>query len=96
MNLRQRKRKRSRTKLPKPHPKNEKDNDNCKRVLDDLVKAMKPLAQAASKQEMHCQSYWYLGRHVTERLNAMNPINAECAGSEIMALRRMASEHLNY
>ncbi|XP_045453656.1 uncharacterized protein LOC123662935 [Melitaea cinxia] len=56
--------------------------DNCKQVLDDLIKAMSPLLEHTAEGSQ----YWFFGKHVTERLNAMREIDADCASQEIMKL----------
>lgn len=68
---------RPRTQKLIPKPKNSK----CKRVIDDLIMAMKPLTSAAQQQD---QSYWFFGKHVTERLNNMKDIDSDIAIREIM------------
>lgn len=54
----------------------------CKQVLDDLLHAMKPL----ETQPLPDTEYWFFGKHVTERLNAMRPIDAEAASTIIINL----------
>ncbi|XP_013197958.2 uncharacterized protein LOC106140861 [Amyelois transitella] len=70
-----------RTDRPKAkiHKKHHKINQ-CKRVLDDLVRAMTPLVDKPQAS----QDYWSFGRHVTERLNAMRERDAECASNDII------------
>lgn len=60
-----------------------KKNVKCKRLLGDLVKAMKPLS---AKVDNDVQSYWFFGKHVTERLNSMRKENAICALRDIQEL----------
>ncbi|CAG9782439.1 unnamed protein product [Diatraea saccharalis] len=55
----------------------------CITVIEDLVTAMKPLSSVKSDQK---SSYWFFGRHVTERLNCMREEDAESASREIMKL----------
>ncbi|KAI5638974.1 alcohol dehydrogenase transcription factor myb/SANT-like domain-containing protein [Phthorimaea operculella] len=64
-------------------PLKHKSNTKCKNVLDDLVQAMKPLTKM-TPTEHEDQSYWHFGKHVTERLNSMKEIDAECARNEIV------------
>lgn len=80
LNIRQRG---ERTNRPKRRPINKfTRTSDCKKVLDDLLKAMNPLLNTS----MEKRQYWYFGRHVTERLNAMRKIDAECASREIVQL----------
>lgn len=80
LNIRQRG---ERTNRPKRRPINKfTRTSECKKVLDDLLKAMNPLLNTS----MEKRQYWYFGRHVTERLNAMRKIDAECASREIVQL----------
>lgn len=58
-------------------------NNKCIRVLDDLIQAMKPLSSSVSNEDT---SYWFFGKHVTERLNNMREEDAECASRDILML----------
>ncbi|XP_063537919.1 uncharacterized protein LOC134747245 [Cydia strobilella] len=60
-----------------------KKNTKCKKVLDDLLIAMKPLV---SNIPSDTNNYWFFSRHVTERLNCMRDEDALAAGQEIMKL----------
>ncbi|XP_062527978.1 uncharacterized protein LOC101744637 [Bombyx mori] len=61
-----------------------KNGSKCMRIIDDLVKAVNPLANAVGKTED--ERYWFFGKHVTEQLNTMRTNDAECACQEIMTL----------
>lgn len=50
--------------------------------MDDLLHAMKPL----DIQPLPDMEYWFFGKHITERLNAMRPIDAEATSTEIINL----------
>ncbi|KAG6448522.1 uncharacterized protein LOC115442427 [Manduca sexta] len=65
------------------HP-NIKDID-CQKVLDDLRIAMRPLI-TNTNNDNEDQSYWFFGKHITERLNCMRTEDAECASRDILAL----------
>ncbi|CAF4763221.1 unnamed protein product [Pieris macdunnoughi] len=67
--------------IDRPKKKTKKKFKQCKDILDNLLIAMAPL-----KTSSEGSSYWYFGRHVTERLNAMRSIDAKCAGQEILKL----------
>ncbi|XP_061380903.1 uncharacterized protein LOC133319684 [Danaus plexippus] len=64
-----------------------KHNDKCVRVIEDLAKAVSPLASDEPGTQ-----YWFLGRHVTERLNAMEKNNADCAARDIIKLFESGTE----
>ena len=53
----------------------------CQRVIDDLVKAMKPITGVSENPE---QTFWFFGKHVTERLNSMRQEDAESASQDII------------
>ncbi|XP_049878511.1 uncharacterized protein LOC126375566 [Pectinophora gossypiella] len=74
-----------RTDRPRWRPKviTKTKNSKCKRVIEDLVKAMKPLRNM-STSEQGMQSYWFFGKHVTERLNCMSDIDAKNARCNIL------------
>ncbi|XP_059062386.1 uncharacterized protein LOC131855158 [Achroia grisella] len=75
-----------RTNRPRHVPsKNKKVNKNnkCKQFIDDLVRTMEPLN---NENEHQFQSYFFFGKHITERLNSMRDIDAECAAREIINL----------
>lgn len=65
----------------RPRKKTKNKFKQCKDVLDNLVFAMAPLNVSAEGS-----TYWFFGRHVTERLNALRPIDAKCARREILKL----------
>ncbi|XP_053616185.1 uncharacterized protein LOC128678591 [Plodia interpunctella] len=71
-----------RTNRPRHKDHNNKVN-KCKRVLDDLVKAMEPLVKLP-RSPQESQHYWFFGKHVTERLNSMSERDAECASRDIL------------
>nr|XP_026496117.1 uncharacterized protein LOC113400681 [Vanessa tameamea] len=78
-----------RTDRPRKKIKNKADNSNkCIQILDDLVKALNPLLEKKSENSR----YWYFGKHVTEQLNAMRKIDAECASRDIMLLLESMTE----
>lgn len=56
-------------------------NSKCKRVIDDLITAMKPLTNTTQQQD---QSYWFFGKHVTETLNNMRDVDSDMAIRDIM------------
>ncbi|RVE51185.1 hypothetical protein evm_004150 [Chilo suppressalis] len=60
-----------------------KSREQCMAVIEDLLTAMKPINNMNSDQT---DSYWFFGRHVTERLNCMREEDAESACEEIMKL----------
>lgn len=85
--LRQRSQRTDRPRSRKPLSRMRQIKDiKCKKILNDLVSAMKPLRRAVSRQDSHNQSYWFFGRHVTERLNALSPQNSESAARDILNL----------
>jgi hypothetical protein len=59
-----------------------KPSIKCTKVIDDLVKAMKPLTYCKETTK----PYWFFGKHVTERLNCMREEDADSAGKAIMEL----------
>ncbi|KAI8440693.1 hypothetical protein MSG28_009046 [Choristoneura fumiferana] len=66
--------------------KPKKTKNRCKKVLDELLIAMRPLATNGSTET---NNYWFFSRHVTERLNCMSEENAAAARNEIMRLLDM-------
>lgn len=58
-----------------------KNSNRCIKVIDNLIEALNPLLKKAPKP-----SYWFFGRHVTERLECMRNEDAKCASQEIMRL----------
>ncbi|XP_011554515.3 uncharacterized protein LOC105385781 [Plutella xylostella] len=76
---------RPRNKLKKKISTKPKKKDVCKNVLDNLLIALRPLAEG-TEESVGNQSYWFFGRHVTERLNEMSANNADNACREIMAI----------
>ncbi|XP_023950246.2 uncharacterized protein LOC112054626 [Bicyclus anynana] len=80
LNIRQRG---ERTNRPRRKAIKKLDNTNgCKKVLDSLIKTMTPLLNTSTNKSQ----YWFFGRHITERLNAMRKVDADCASHEIMRL----------
>ncbi|CAK1588961.1 unnamed protein product [Parnassius mnemosyne] len=59
-----------------------KKGSKCIRFIDDLVQAVKPISSETSADYVQ---FWFFGRHVTERLNAMREIDASCASRDILA-----------
>lgn len=71
----------------KSKPKKKKKTMSCKRVLDDLVNAMKPLSQKLEESSKKSnQDYWFFGKHVVERLNRMKSCDADSASQKIVEL----------
>lgn len=66
----------------KPRRKSKANSNKCVQVLDNLIQAMKPLVRRTYPE----QSYWFFGKHVTERLNCMRDMDAKCASRDIMNL----------
>ncbi|XP_072945399.1 uncharacterized protein [Epargyreus clarus] len=64
-------------------------SDKCKRVLDDLLIAMAPLGV-----DVEDQQYWFFGKHVTERLNAMRDVDAKCASREILNILSCTEDNI--
>lgn len=58
-------------------------NNKCIKVLDDLIQAMKPFSNSGNDEDT---SFWFFGRHVTQRLNSMREEDAECASRDILML----------
>ncbi|XP_068623164.1 uncharacterized protein [Battus philenor] len=82
---------RRRRKLKTPLKKLRKGN-KCMSFLNDLLIAMKPLT-APPSPDRNVQ-YWFFGRHVAERLNAMREIDATSACRDILSLLNK-SESIN-
>lgn len=79
------------TKKIKPIPEKRK-NSKCVKVLNDLVIAMSPFLN----NSLEDQRYWFFGRHVTEQLNMMRTMDAECASQDILLLlNNLSSAHCN-
>ncbi|PZC80766.1 hypothetical protein B5X24_HaOG213990 [Helicoverpa armigera] len=82
LNIRQRSQRRDRP-LRKPRVmKKSNRKSKCKQVIDDLLMAMKPMVS----EPLPDQSYWFFGKHITERLNCMRRIDAESACHDILNL----------
>ncbi|KPI98267.1 hypothetical protein RR46_09483 [Papilio xuthus] len=58
-----------------------KKQNKCVNFIDNLLIAMKPISEPCTDN----MQYWFFGRHVTERLNAMRDVDAACAIRDIMA-----------
>ncbi|XP_038218877.1 uncharacterized protein LOC119837381 [Zerene cesonia] len=81
-----------RTDRPRKKNKSKRNKVNkCKELLDNLLVSMTPFN--VSEQS---QPYWFFGRHVTERLNAMRPLDAKCAGREILKLLEGTNDEMDY
>lgn len=65
-------------------PIDQKKKVKCRRLLEDLLKSMKPLSDM--QMEEYSDNYWFFGKHVIERLNSMREEDSICASKEIMKL----------
>lgn len=53
----------------------------CKEIIDNLLTSMKPLVSEPRQDQ-----YWFFGKHVADRLNAMRTVDSESACQDIMKL----------